>query len=279
MPFSALGDEPRIDCHCHVLDPVRFPYGADTRYHPAGQEVAPADSLLRIMDLHGVRHALLVGTNSGYGEDLRPVTDALALGRGRFKGIAVVANGTGADALAALKAAGYVGIAFNAPFHGTAAYAGAADLLRRLEALDMVLQVQARDAQWLDLLPLLDGSGVRLVIDHCGRPAPNDGVRQAGFQAVLRLGRAGRACVKLSGFSQFSRQRHPYADVRPFVDALLEAFTPDACVWGSDWPFLRAPERIDYAPLLQVIEAMVPDAQDRRKVMWDTPRRVFGFGA
>ena len=85
--------------------------------------------------------------------------------------------------------------------------------------------------------------------------------------------------MKISGFSQFSRARHPYADIRPYVDALLAAFTPRNCVWGSDWPFLRAPERIDYGPLLLLLEALLPDAADRRAVLWDTPRRLFGFGA
>ncbi|MBS0644228.1 MAG: amidohydrolase family protein [Proteobacteria bacterium] len=270
--------EAKIDCHCHVLDPARFPYAADTSYQPSGQEIAPVDSLIRTMDLYGVRHALLVGTNSGYGNDLSPVHDALARGEGRFRGIAVVPNTVGADTLASLKAIGFVGVAFNVPFHGFEFYAHTGDLLRKLADLDMVLNVQARDDQWPDVLRLLDASNVRVLIDHCGRPAPERGLTQPGFQAVLELGRTGRACVKLSGFGQFSRERYPYADAHPFVAALLEAFTPAACLWGSDWPFLRAPERMDYAPLLQLLAVLIPDAVDRRSVLWETPRRLFGFG-
>lgn len=279
MFSSTLFGEAKIDCHCHVLDPARFPYGADSRYHPSGQEIAPVDSLIRTMDLHGVRHALLVGTNSGYGHDLSPVLDALAHGNGRFKGVAVVPNDIGAEALAGLKQRGFVGVAFNLPFHGTGYYAQTAALLRKLAELDMFLNVQARDDQWLDVLPLVEASDARLLIDHCGRPAPERGVDQPGFQAVLRLGRSGRASVKLSGFSQFSRGRYPYADAHPFVAALLDAFTPAGCLWGSDWPFLRAPERMDYAPLLQLLAELVPDAASRRAVLWDTPRQLFGFGS
>jgi predicted TIM-barrel fold metal-dependent hydrolase len=61
------------------------------------------------------------------------------------------------------------------------------------------------------------------------------------------------------------------------VHALLEAFTPDRCMWGSDWPFLRAPERIDYGLVLVLVERLIPDPGDRRKVLWDTPMRLFGF--
>ena len=35
--------EPKIDCHAHVFDPVRFPYGKDIAYKPAGQEMGAAD--------------------------------------------------------------------------------------------------------------------------------------------------------------------------------------------------------------------------------------------
>ena len=33
-------DEPKIDCHNHLFDPVRFPYPADAFYRPAGPEVS-----------------------------------------------------------------------------------------------------------------------------------------------------------------------------------------------------------------------------------------------
>ena len=72
--------QPAIDCHCHVIDPVRFPFGADTRYRPSGLEIAPIEHLMRMMDLHNVHYALIVGTNSGYAEDLSPVVDAIARG-------------------------------------------------------------------------------------------------------------------------------------------------------------------------------------------------------
>src|SRR3954464_14189248 len=115
-------NEPKIDCHCHVIDPVRFPYDPETPYRPSGQEIAPIDHFSRMMDVHGVRHALVVGTNSGYGEDLRPVADAVARGEGRFKGVAVVSNDAAVSELARLKSNGFVGVAFNATFGSRASH-------------------------------------------------------------------------------------------------------------------------------------------------------------
>jgi predicted TIM-barrel fold metal-dependent hydrolase len=271
-------DEPKIDCHCHVLDPVRFPYRDDAAYRPAGQEVGTAWQLTRVLDAYGVRHAVLVGPNSGYEQDNRCLLDAIARSDGRFTGIAVVANDTRRAALEALRAAGIVGVAFNATYHGVDYYLGTSDLLATLRTLDMCLSLQVRDGQLVALAPLLEQSGVTVLIDHCGRPAPEAGLDQPGFSTLLGLARTRRAFVKLSGYAKFSRDPNPYADTRPYVQALLEAFTPDACLWASDWPFLRAPERLDYGPLLKLVETVLPDALDRRKVLWDTPFRLFGFG-
>src|SRR5882757_1003736 len=249
---------PKIDCHNHVIDPARFPYADDTPYRPTGQEVATADHLLRVMDTFNVQHALVVGTNSGYGADSRCLLDAIATGNGRFKGVAVVENDVNVAELERLRSSGIVGVAFNAPFHGTDYYLGTRDLLRKLVDLDLLLQVQVEADQLLALLPLIEASPVKLLIDHCGRPLPENGLEQPGFQALLALGRVGRGCVKLSGWYKVSRQPYPYPDAWPFIEALVDAFTLDACVWGSDWPFLRAPQRLDYGPLLTAVEMLFP---------------------
>ena len=273
----SIFDEPKVDCHCHVLDPARFAYADGVAYRPAGQEVGTLAQYVDVMQAYGVRHALLVGPNSGYGLDNRCLLDAIAHGEGRFKGIAVVRNDASRDELQQLKAAGIVGVAFNPNLNGTAYYANTAPLLRHLAELDMFIQVQVERDQLVDLLPLLKNSGARILVDHCGRPAPRAGLAQPGFAALLALGRSGRAAVKLSGYQKFSDEPAPHHDALPFVHALIDALTLDACVWASDWPFLKATQRLDYGPLLTQLQALLPDAVERRKLLWDTPRRWFGF--
>ncbi|HSO45378.1 MAG TPA: amidohydrolase family protein [Rhodoferax sp.] len=70
---------------------------------------------------------------------------------------------------------------------------------------------------------------------------------------------------------------YPYPDAWPYVQALLQAYTPQTLVLGSDWPFLRAPARIDYGPLMVPFAQLVADAADCKAIGYDTPRRLFGF--
>lgn len=268
---------PKIDCHIHALDPVRFPYGADTPYRPSGQEIAPAAQLIRVFDVFDVRHALVVATNTGYGSDSRILLDTLRQGGGRFKGVAVVENDVDIKELERLKTAGVIGVAFNVPFHGADYYRDTAPLLEMLTSLSLFLQIQVENDRLLDLLPLIDKSPVRLVFDHCGRPSVSQGVSGKAFQALLALGRERDAHVKLSGYYKFSEQPHPYEDTWPFIAALAEVFTLDRCVWGSDYPFLRAAERLDYGPLLAVLTKLFPDPGDQHRLLWQTPAKLLGF--
>lgn len=269
--------EPKIDCHCHILDPARFPYAPDVPYEPKGQETGSADYFAHVHAAYGVHHALLVEPNSGYGLDNRALLAAIAQGRGRFKGVAMVPLDASRAQLQDLKAQGIVGAAFNVSLLGLDFYASIAPLLGHLAALDMFANVQVQDKQLASLSPVLRASGVRILIDHCGRPDATHGLHAPGFAALLSLAREGRTAVKLSGFSKFSRAAFPFADTQPFVKALLETFGPDHCLWASDWPFLRAPSRLDYGPLLQLFAAAVPEASARRKILWETPMRLLGF--
>ena len=275
----AWRQQDRIDCHVHVFDPERFPYAPDAPFRPRGGEIATAKYLRAMLDAYNVSHALIVGPNSGYSFDNRCTLDALAQGAGRYKGVAVLRSNTSRDELQELQALGVIGAAFQVALYGTDFYADIEPLLLRLRDLDMWADVQVREDQLKILKPMLESSGVKLMFDHCGRPNPRRGVGQRGFQQLLSLASTGRAVVKLSSFAKTSSQPFPYEDVRPFVRALIEAYTPQALVWASDWPFLRPRHRVDYGPLLAMFEQLVPNDADRHAIQWQTPRKLFRFGA
>jgi predicted TIM-barrel fold metal-dependent hydrolase len=286
-----MSAEPVADCHLHVLDPARFPYDPSASYHPGPHEAAPAEALTAVHAAHGVTHALLVGPTSGYGHDNRCLLNALARGtgrsrgialarrRGRWRGIALAAPDAAEVELLVLARAGVVGLRLDLAAHGPglAEACARAGLFDRMRAIGLVLQVQADAHQIPEALPALRVAQLPLVFDHCGRPDPARGTAQPGFAALLELGREGAAWVKLSAAFRWAGGAWPHPAAEPFVAAILQAFTPDRCVWGSDWPFLRAGARVDYGPEFALLARWVPDAAARRTILWDTPSRLFGF--
>ena len=273
----SIYDEPKIDCHNHLLDPTSYPYNPQAWYHPVANEQGSAEQLTTLFDAYGSTHALIVGPNSGYDTDNRCLLDLLDMGKGRFKGMVVVDNTIGRAELEKLRDRGVVGTTMQVALLGVDGFRDTGRLLQDLAELGMFADVQVEADQLVEMAPILEPSGVRVLIDHCGRPNPAAGPDQPGFAKLLELGSSGRYFVKISGLVKCSTQRYPWTDSWPYVHALLEAFTPDRCMWGSDWPFLRAGERIDYGTILALTEKLIPNPENRRKVLWETPARLFDF--
>jgi predicted TIM-barrel fold metal-dependent hydrolase len=281
MTLAAVSHTWAVDSHAHVFDTRRYPLDNPHGYVPQPNECGTAREFEVVLAAHDMTHGLLVNPFAGYALDNRCMLDAIAASGGRFKGIALV----GADAtdahLRQLAEAGVVGARFNTLFAGATSLQGpeGARLLARIKELGWFAQIYFHDDEVLKLLPILQAAGIRIVVDHCGCPDVSRGLDQPGFQAVLELGRGGNAAIKLSGPFRYSRQGWPHEDCDPFVAALIDAYTLDNCVWGSDWPFVRLPHRIDYGPTRRMLSRWLPDAADQRKVLWDTPSRWFGFKA
>jgi predicted TIM-barrel fold metal-dependent hydrolase len=267
-----------IDCHAHIIDTARFPLALGPGYKPRPHENGPRETYCGVLDGHDVRHALLVQP-SGYGTDNAAMLDAIAAYPGRFKGIAVLDPAMPERALEDLARRGVVGVRFNLPTYERDALTRpeAPSFLARLRALGWYAQVFADDAQWAEVAPILRESGVKVLIDHFGVRDLAEGVDQPGFQAVLQLGRAGNAAIKLSAPFRISRSP-AYDDVKPFVRAAIDAFGIENCVWGSDWPFINMDAPMTYAAALKSVETWLDDAADLDRVLWQNPVRLFGFG-
>ncbi len=269
-----------IDTHAHIIDPLRFPFVADAAYHPAGAEIGPVERYLAVLDAHGISHAVVVQPTSGYRFANAVTLDAVERSSQRLRAIARIdpdrlrSDETLLDH--ALVAGARIDLIGDGP--DALRQPGNRRLLSALKERGKLLVIQVEGDQLAAAFPVLAESGVGICVDHCGRPVPPLGLQQPGFAALLELGRRGHA-VKLSGPFRFSQQAPPYDDVRPFVAALLDTFTPARCCWGSDWPFLRASERLDYGPVLDLLSAWVPDPEARRMILADSPRRLFGFPA
>ena len=181
-------DEPKIDCHNHLLDPAHFGYAPNAWYHPVANEQGTAHQLTDMFNAYGCRHALVVGPNSGYDTDNRCLLDFLDQGNGRFRGVAVVDNDTSRAELERLRDRGVVGTTMQAALLGVERFRGAEALLRDLADLDMFADVQVEADQLVEMAPLLEPSGVRVLIDHCGRPVPGRWPEPAGISPVARPG-------------------------------------------------------------------------------------------
>jgi len=270
---------PAVDSHAHVFGSA-YPYDPARLYEPAPTQAGTVAQFAAVLDAYGFSHGLLVQAQP-FGRDNRCMLDAMAAGKGRFKGIVLLDPVVGERELARLADAGVIGVRMNLMTYGLRELLepGAETMFARLRELGWFLQIHCEKDEIVEAAPLLRRSGLRIMIDHFGRPDILRGVDQPGFRTVLEFGRHDNAVIKLSGPFRSSLAGYPFKDVDPFIAAAIEAFTLDRCVWGSDWPYVHMDERVDYGPGLAGLGRWLPDENDRRKVLWETPSRLFGFTA
>jgi predicted TIM-barrel fold metal-dependent hydrolase len=268
---------PIIDAHAHIF-PLEFPIPEGPGNKPEPYERTNIVDFREVLRAQGVSHGLLVQP-SGYLFDNTALLDGIARSGGTVRGIGVVPYSISDSELADLQARGMVGHRFNAVdlSPGEFEKPEAVRFLDRLREIGWIAEIHVFASDLPTIAPALERSRARLMFDHLGRPDVRRGVYEPGFARFLEFGRSGQGFAKLTCAIRVSQEAFPFFDVDPYVAAILEAYTPQRCVWGSDWPFVLLKRGITYAQVQAWFERVVPDEKARRAIQWETPATAFGF--
>lgn len=266
-----------IDTHFHLFGPTStYPYAPGRSYTPA--DASMADYLVMAQRL-GIANAVIVQP-SPYGTDNRRLLDGLAQSPIPMRGVVAVDADISDTELASMHAVGVRAIRINLVFDPDAAVQTALDLAPRLSELGWHIQFLVDVSTLPDLATLVGRLKVPVVFDHLGHVPARLGTVNAGFQAMLALLREGQAWVKASGTYRMAAPdaRAPYAAVRPFFDAVLQA-NPDRVLWATDWPHsaIHVPAPDDAALAQMTLDWMGPDEALRHKVFVMNPMEIYGF--
>jgi predicted TIM-barrel fold metal-dependent hydrolase len=275
------------DCHTHVVgDASLFPMVQERFYTPGP---APHEALAAHLRRNGLQRTVIVQP-SFYGTDNRCMIESLRRLQGQARGVAVVDDGVDDDELERLHAQGVRGLRVNIASAGVDDMQALAEPLQRwAERLPARwhLQIYAAHGTIARLAPLLDDLPVPVVLDHFAMVPATTPDDDPDLRSILALVASGNAYVKLSA---------PYrvADAAAVASAarLTQAFLrahPERVLWGSDWPHTnREPGKAalevsryrDVPPdaLRESIDAWLPDAAIRQRVLVDNPACLYDFG-
>ena len=269
------------DTHAHIFGPSdKFPYAEGRGYTPPD---APVENFLALLDRLGCPHGLIVQGNA-HGYDNRVLLDALARFPDRLRGIAITDARIAPETLRAWDAIGMRGLRFHLlqqkPGYVRGVGFDVFDGFRRTMAdLGWAAQffcdyrVLAQNADALRAI----ARDMPVIVDHYGMIDARRGVADKNFQALLRLVGEGHVHVKVSAPYRISTQYPDYPDARSFHEALIRA-NPERLMWGTDWPHpsIAAEVMPDDGNLLDLFHAWTPDSADRRRILVETPARLFG---
>ena len=116
---------------------------------------------------------------------------------------------------------------------------------------------------------------LRLVVDHIAKPPVRDGEIEEWASGMAPFAGLENVYCKLSGMvTEADWKAWKPDDLKPYVQAALEAFGPDRCMYGSDWPVCLLNgtyKRVQQETLLAVKRA----CDEPRPILEENAERIY----
>src|SRR5207237_9691923 len=115
-----------------------------------------------------------------------------------------------------------------------------------------------------------------LVIDHLAKPRIKEQKIDGWIDDLRAAAKFPNVHCKLSGMvTEADWKAWKPADLKPYVQAALEAFGADRCMYGSDWPvcLLAAPYPRVHAALLEALGPIT--GTERTKIFGGTAEKFY----
>ncbi|WP_458130079.1 amidohydrolase family protein [Pseudomonas sp. Z2-11] len=265
-----------IDCHAHVFS-RELELAAVRRYTPDYD--ATLAQYLNHLQTHGLSHGVLVQP-SFLGTDNRYLLAALEQAPEQLRGVVVVEPDISRVELEEMARLGVVGVRLN--LMGTASPDFREilwkEFLGHLAELDWHVELHAPVEHLPGLIRQLMPFGVRLVVDHFGRPDARSGLDQPGYAELMALGSSGQIWMKVSGIYRLAgTERQNLAFARAALGLLEQSFGAHRLVWGSDWPHTQHEAVVSFDTVTRQLQDLQISLPFMRALMVETPRALFRF--
>ena len=77
---------------------------------------------------------------------------------------------------------------------------------------------------------------VPMILDHCGKPGQKQGALAQYRDDIHALAKHPNMWVKLSDLPAYAVENWTEADLRPYIEATLDAFGPERTIYAGDYP-------------------------------------------
>jgi predicted TIM-barrel fold metal-dependent hydrolase len=268
-----------IDCHAHLYgeDESRYPAIPHPYRPPIGEGTVA--HLRHEMLAAGVRFATAVQTSTFYRWDNRFIADASAANRDVLVGICTL-NPDDLQSPSLLER--FVTQSNIRGLRSIPAQSGRLDdpgvdaLWSAAEELGIVVNVLVNRDKRQELETLARRHPILpVVIDHCLNL--NAGREQNDILSdMLALAQVPNLHAKVSCVVTGSAEEFPFRDMHGPCLAIIKAYGPERCVWGSDFPCKLWCPKATYGEHLRVFtHELGLDAESQRHILGETARRLY----
>lgn len=268
-----------IDTHAHIYSPE------ENRYPPIDKPLRPPagkgslEHLRRESQAHGVTAVCAIQTSTFYRFDNRYICDSSKAHREWVAGVCTLdPDDPHSPGLLAqyVREYGLRGMRSIPAGDGRLNHPGVRALWKAALDVGIVINVLInRDkASQADAM-LRDLPRLRVVLDHCLNLKAGPDL-EATLAEVLRLARHKNLHAKLTFVPTGSGAGYPCADMHAACLKVIDAFGPERCVWGSDFPCELWTPKVTYAEHLRIFTEALPLKEEARKaILGETARRLW----
>jgi predicted TIM-barrel fold metal-dependent hydrolase len=137
------------------------------------------------------------------------------------------------------------------------------------------LCVQARQLSWVS--KLVDACpDVQFVLDHCGNPPLRDGDIEKWRTDIHEISTSANVACKISGIvTQADHLKWHADDLRPAVEHVIDCFSWDRVMFGSDWPVCRLASSLRrWVETLKGLTAWAGET-NQQKLFFENAERIY----
>ena len=273
-----------IDAHTHLysLDTERYPLGnPESTYRPEAD--GSPETLKAEMEATGVDRALTI-TAGFYGWDNATTLDHLQGGTDWLAGAALVdpASEDGPDQLSRLVERGISGIRIQRYLF----YQGALNdpiitpLWQRAADLDLTVDVNAAQEEYGAVEERVRAfPRTRYILDHCGYISPDKAPSPNTVVSAVDMAQYPNVYAKLTFVPLASNESYPFRDVHWMVRELIDAFGPERCLFGTNFPQAQYSPHVSYGEIVALFREEIDlSPEERAWVLGGTAERLWRWG-
>ena len=274
---------PIIDSHTHLmtLNTQLYPLADPTSGYKPKTE-GSAEHLKAQMNAAGVERALAISTGF-YGWDNSYAMDEL-VSNNSWLTIGVLVDPTVKDGphnleILVKKGANGIRIQRHLFYHQSLDDPISTPLWEKAAALDLTVDVNATHEEYSAVEKRIrEFPDTRFVLDHCGYVSGNLAPKKNTTEPVRRLARYKNVYIKLTFLPLASQQPYPFKDVHWMVRELVDAFGPDRCLFGSNFPTDQYSPKTSYQETVTLFsEAINLSHEEREWIMGGTANSLWNW--
>ena len=269
-----------VDTHAHIYseDVDQYPQISEPYLPPTGH--GTIEHLKEETERNSINRVVVVQTFTAYQHDNRLLIDTVERNRHWLTGVLNL-DPFDIESVEIMKSARQVGVVGNRVSEGWTTDGTIQPEHDRLwstaHELGMVICALLNPPNCQSLANLLEAyPEVPVVLDHCANLKSSDSYQSNNLQTVLDLAQFSNLYAKLSFLVTGSIEDFPCSDMFSITRQIIEAYTPDRCIWGSDFPTTLWIPKVTYQQHLQIFDQHLNlSRSEKTAILGDTAMQLW----